>query len=369
MFYIKILSPVHIGCDEVYEPAGFIVDEQAGTLVAFDPLDFFRSLDAKTKENYSSICGRGNIESILELYKFMKGKHFTGHAVDVCRGLMAQYQKTLRIPLGDRRKIQQELNNFSISRTAFNPITQKPYLPGSALKGAFRTAYLNHLAKNMTVTVVDRRDKNPANALEKALLEYQSLEKDPFRLMKISDFHPVGPYRTKIIYAVNAKKIPSKFPARGPFQILEVIQPGAVFAGSIQVLEPLARDAIKTPLSAEKVFEGARVFYTKEKKREDIELKAADLPISQTDGDGGICPLRIGRHSGAESLTVEGHRHIKIMKKRGEKPAYSDKATTFWLASETPDSKTSNRLEPFGWVSLGPMTQTLKDELEARAAE
>ena len=83
MFYIKILSPVHIGCDEVYEPAGFIVDEQAGTLVAFDPLDFFRSLDAKTKENYSSICGRGNIESILELYKFMKGKHFTGHAVDV----------------------------------------------------------------------------------------------------------------------------------------------------------------------------------------------------------------------------------------------------------------------------------------------
>ena len=369
MFYIKILSPVHIGCDEVYEPAGFIVDEQAGTLIAFDPLDFFRSLDAKTKENYSSICGRGNIESILELYKFMKGKHFTGHAVDVCRGLMAQYQKTLRIPLGDRRKIQQELNNFSISRTAFNPITQKPYLPGSALKGAFRTAYLNHLAKNMTVTVVDRRDKNPANALEKALLEYQSLEKDPFRLMKISDFHPVGPYRTKIIYAVNAKKIPSKFPARGPFQILEVIQPGAVFAGSIQVLEPLARDAIKTPLSAEKVFEGARVFYTKEKKREDIELKAADLPISQIDGDGGICPLRIGRHSGAESLTVEGHRHIKIMKKRGEKPAYSDKAITFWLASETPDSKTSNRLEPFGWVSLGPMTQTLKDELEARAAE
>lgn len=368
MFYIKILSPVHIGCDEVYEPAGFIVDEQAGTLVAFDPLDFFRSLDAKTKENYSSICGRGNIESILELYKFMKGKHFTGHAVDVCRGLMAQYQKTLRIPLGDRRKIQQELNNFSISRTAFNPITQKPYLPGSALKGAFRTAYLNHLAKNMTVTVVDRRDKNPANALEKALLEYQSLEKDPFRLMKISDFHPVGPYRTKIIYAVNAKKIPSKFPARGPFQILEVIQPGAVFAGSIQVLEPLARDAIKTPLSAEKVFEGARVFYTKEKKREDIELKAADLPIRQTDGDGGICPLRIGRHSGAESLTVEGHRHIKIMKKRGEKPAYSDKATTFWLASEMPDSKTSNRLEPFGWVSLGPMTQDIKDELESLTA-
>jgi CRISPR-associated protein Csm5 len=228
---------------------------------------------------------------------------------------------------------------------------------------------LNHLAKNKTVPVVDRRDKNPANALEKVLLEYQSLEKDPFRLMKISDFQPVGSCRTKIVYAVNAKKVPSKFEARGPFQILEVIQPGAVFSGSIQVLEPLARDAIKTPLSAEKVFESAKVFYAKEKKREDNELKAADLPVGWTDGDGGICQLRIGRHSGAESLTVEGHRHIKIMKKRGEKPGYADKATTFWLASDVPDSKNTNRLDPFGWVSLGPMTQSMKDELEAQAAK
>lgn len=367
-FFIRIASPVHIGCDEVYDPTGFVLDESDQTLTAFDPLDFFRNLNPQDKVCYAGICAKGSIESILELYKFMKGKRFEGHRVGVCRGLIAHYQKTLGISLNDRKKIQQELNNFSISRTAFNPITQKPYIPGSAIKGALRTAYLNALSKVKKVDL-DRWDKNPANTLQKELLEYQKLEKDPFRLLKVSDFHPIGPCATKIVYGVNAKKTPSRFEARGPFQILEVIQPGAVFAGSIQVLKPLTRDVIKTPLSAEKVLESATAFYNKEKKREDQELDAAGLPICPTMMDSGICPLRIGRHSGAESLTIEKHRRIKIMKKKGEKPDFADKATTFWLASETSESKTAEKLQPFGWVTLGAMTAAMQEELEALAAK
>lgn len=363
-FYIRTLSPVYVGCDEVYDPTGFVINEETATLTAFEPMDFFRSLPSQDKSRYTEICGRGTIESILELYKFMSGKRFVGHQVGICRGLIAQYQKTLEIPLRDRRKIQQELNNFSISRTAFNPTTQKPCIPGSAIKGALRTAYLNDLSKERNVHL-DRRDRNPANALEKELLQYQSLEKDPFRLLKVSDFHPVGPCKTRIIYAINAKKLPSQFDARGPFQILEVIEPGAVFAGTIQVLNPLARNVIQSPLSEEKVLQSARVFYDKERKREEEELKISGLPVLLPAEDGGVCPLRLGRHSGAESLTIEGYRHIKIMKKRGERPAYSDKATTFWLSSDAPDKKTAQSLAPFGWASLGRMTQSLRNELEA----
>ena len=366
--YIRILSPVHVGCDEVYDPTGFIINEDAATLTAFEPMDFFRSLNAQDKSRYAAICSKGTIESILELYKFMRGKHLAGHIVGACKGLIAHYQRTLSMSLGDRRRIQQELNNFSISRTAFNPTTQKPYIPGSAIKGALRTAYLNRLAKTKSVTV-DRRDRNPANALEKQLLQYQSLEKDPFRLLKVSDFHPVGPCPTKIVYAVNAKKMPSRFDARGPFQILEIIQPGTVFTGSIQALNPLAHDIIKTPLSKEKILESAAAFYTKEKKREDEELAGAGLPVGPTAVDSGICPLRIGRHSGAESLTIEGYRHIKIMKRRGERPDFGAKATTFWLASETSESRTAENLQPFGWASLGMMTASLQEELAALAAK
>ena len=365
-FYIRVASPVHIGCDEVYDPAGFILNEERMTLITFEPMDFFRGLSAQDKIRYASICGKGTVESIMELYKFMKGKSFDGHRVGACKGLIAQYSKTLSISTGDRRRIQQELNNFSIARTAFHPATQKPYIPGSAIKGALRTAYLNQLAKNKTGSfAADRRDRNPSNTLEKTLLDYQKLENDPFRLLKISDFYPASPCKTKIVYAVNAKKAPSRFPARGPFQILEVIDTGSVFSGTIQILQPLSREIIKTPLSGEKVLGSAHAFYEKEKKREDEELQNAGLPVLRTDADGRICPLRIGRHSGAESLTIEGHRHIKIMKKRGERPDFSNKSTTFWLASDIPDSTKTEGLRPFGWVNLGLMTKALSERLAA----
>ncbi|MBP7764976.1 MAG: type III-A CRISPR-associated RAMP protein Csm5 [Syntrophaceae bacterium] len=363
-FFIRIASPVHIGCDEVYEPTGFVLNEESGTLTAFEPMDFFKNLAPQDKSRYAAICGKGSVESILELYKFMKGKRFDGHVVRVCKGLVSHYQKTLAISPNDRKKIQQELNNFSISRTAFNPITQKPYIPGSAIKGALRTAYLNFLSASNKVSL-DRRDKSPANTLEKSLLEYQKLENDPFRLLKVSDFHPIGPCATRVCYAVNAKKTPSKFEARGPFQILEVIELGTVFTGTIQVLQPIARDVIKTPLSDEKVFQSARFFFDKEKKRENEELKLAGLPVSNALPDDDLITLRVGRHSGAESLTVEGYRHIKIMKKRGERPDFQQKATTFWLAADVSDRKTAQSLETFGWASLGRLTESLRDDLTA----
>lgn len=58
--------------------------------------------------------------------------------------------------------------------------------------------------------------------------------------------------------------------------------------------------------------------------------------------------LRIGRHSGAESVTVEGVRNIKIMKGKGQTAEYMDAAKTFWLAADTKDQQTG--LLPFGWV-------------------
>jgi CRISPR-associated protein Csm5 len=216
------------------------------------------------------------------------------------------------------------------------------------------------VAKSKRITL-DSRDKKPAETLEKGLLNYQKLENDPFRLLKVSDFHPIGPCTTKIIYAVNEKKEDSKFKARGPYQILEIIEPGAVFAGTIKVLSPLTREAIREPLTEKAVFNSAVTFYEKEKKLEDGEFNAAGITAFNLEKENDAYLLRLGRHSGAESITVEGYRHIKIMKKRGERPAYSDKATTFWLASDASTGYQKSQLRPFGWSALGKLT----DELQA----
>jgi CRISPR-associated protein Csm5 len=64
-----------------------------------------------------------------------------------------------------------------------------------------------------------------------------------------------------------------------------------------------------------------------------------------------VFPVRIGRHSGAECLTVDGVRNIKIMgKQQGDPPKYGHHSTTVWLAGDS--NKATSNLLPFGWVAL-----------------
>ena len=66
-FYIRTISPIHIGCDEVYEPTGFVLDENARQMIVFDPLSFISQLRDADKAEFSQICARGTVDSIMEL--------------------------------------------------------------------------------------------------------------------------------------------------------------------------------------------------------------------------------------------------------------------------------------------------------------
>jgi hypothetical protein len=78
----------------------------------------------------------------------------------------------------------------------------------------------------------------------------------------------------------------------------------------------------------------------------------------------GAAVLRIGRHCGAESVTIEGHRDIKIIQKRGERPIYRQEATTLWLAARNPRPSAGEPLDPFGWVMLSEPEEMLRVQLE-----
>ncbi len=359
---IKVLAPIHVGCDEVYEPTGFVVDEAASRMIVFDPLTFLAQLSEVEKENFGQICRKGTIASILEVYKFLKGRQTPGKSVDICRGFLDHYRKTLAIPLHDEKRIRKDLNKFTIARTAFNAADKRPYIPGSAIKGSLRTAQLNNRAERKRVS--PKRGRRAAKDLEKDLLEGGAFQTDPFRLVKVSDFRPVGHIDAKIVYAVNEKKKPSKFEARGPYQILEVVQPGAIFEGEITVEAPHPKAGIKTPISLENLLDSAERFYKKEKMIETSDLKqigASDLTLPRAK-TGAL--IRLGRHSGAESVTIEGHRDIRIMMGGGKKPKFLDHATTFWLAAGMPFKENKRNLGPFGWAEITPLDDRLSEELK-----
>ncbi|MFZ2634106.1 MAG: type III-A CRISPR-associated RAMP protein Csm5 [Desulfosalsimonadaceae bacterium] len=364
--YIKTLAPLHIGCDEVYEPTGFVVDETKKELVSFDPIDFISRMDAGEKQRFSAICTKGTVESILEIYKFLKGKQADGKRVQLCAGFVNHYNKTIALPINDKRKVQQELGKFAVSRTSFLSGDERPYIPGSAVKGSLRTAFLNAKARRTPMSTPGGR--NAANDLEKNLLNYNDLANDPFRLVKVSDFMPVGEIATRIVYAVDVKKAAGEG-AKGPPQILEIILPGAVFRGAIVVEEPLTRQAVREPIQLDVLIKSGGWFYDKEFNREKMELQPAGVQIPDGFFSKNAMPIRIGRHSGAESVTIEGHRKIKILAGKGKQPFELDHATTVWLASENARPQNAGHCKPFGWAELCELTPSFTKEFENREKE
>ena len=349
---LHIISPVHIGCDDVYEPTGFVVDKTAKKLIAFDQLDFVRSLSLTDRGKFMALCEKGTLESILDIYKFMWNLPTApqGHSVDVSKGFLETYERVATKL--NPRDAKQELNKFQIGRTSYLPSDQSPYIPGSALKGALRTGWLNHLNSGKS---------NQPRGLEELLLG-GTFANDPFRLVKISDLLPVGNPETRICFAVNKKKKTSQYEPRGPQQILEVIRHDCetVFEGMITLHTQEQGGGITKPVPATaEFFAKSTSFFGSEMDAEEISLKGISLPATirtkmvNTFGDRfmkSVFPVRIGRHSGAECLTIDGVRTIKIMGKKGDQPKYSPHSTTVWLAGDS--SKATSNLLPFGWVAL-----------------
>lgn len=350
---LHIMSPVHIGCDDVYEPTSFVIDERKNKLIEFDPMDFLKTLPPQDKQKFTDICMQGNISSLISIYKFISGKQIKGREVEIASGLLSHYKTVRDMPATDERKIRQELNQFAISRTAYNPYNNLPYIPGSSLKGSLRTAYLSKLAKDMGIK--GRKDK--ARELEKELLG-GSFATDPFRMVKPSDFLPVGDIKTKIMYAVNKKKKASKFEARGPFQIIETVREESVFEGTINIQQPEQKAGITKPTALKDFLKSINAFYMpvfNEENKVTKEINAGSVVGGRINGKfkdtlgATAFLLRMGRHSGAEAVTIEGNRDIKIMQGKGQSPKFLDHATTIWLASETSKPNTNNGLVPFGW--------------------
>lgn len=351
---LHIISPVHIGCDDVYEPTGFAVDKTAKKLIAFDPLDFVRSLSSAERSKFMALCDKGNLESIVEIYKFMWNLQtpLQGHTIEVSKCFLDTYERVAtRL---QPRDAKQELNKFQIARTSYLPAGNIPYVPGSALKGSLRTGWLNSL---------NAGQKTQGHGLEENLLG-GTFANDPFRMVKISDLVPEHTPQTRICFAVNKKKKPSQHEPRGPQQILEVVLPqSAVFEGMITLHTQEHGGCISRPVPAGmEFFAKSTGFFNKEMSDEENVLKSISLPagiaakMKSAFGDSflkSVFPVRLGRHSGAECLTIDGVRNIKIMGKKGDPPKYAPHSTTIWLAGDS--HKATSGLLPFGWCALEVM--------------
>jgi CRISPR-associated protein Csm5 len=372
---IEALSPIHIGCDEVLSPVEFVIDGEERKLIKFSLFDLLEVLSLEEKNELDRISNKKDPSALVDLYKFYayrvkdKIKKLTNiKKYDIPSELAKRYDEVLRLT---QNEILQNFNNFEIPRTYFNPLTDQPIIPGSSLKGALRTGYLEFLLEknqnNPSIREIIERANNIhprmrreinkiMETLEKQLLNCPNPSEDPFGALKISDLNPIYPIETKILYQVNVSK--QKGETRGRLTLpIEVIPPGAKFEGILEIkaeTENLKRNPVKIEMS--KLIEGVWGHFRVILKNECVLAKNIGFKIfglheyhKMDIKERKVILIKLGKHSGAEAMTIDKIRKI-LIRREGGRTQYQTSPTTIWLASE--QKKNISQAMPFGWALL-----------------
>ena len=356
---ISTLSPLHLGTGRYYDPLSYYPD--AGCLRLFDLSRLARQSPpwlAELGEQAMALRGNGGA-GLLRFRRRLRERK---------SDLQPALVGSLRISDGLLREIQskwlaennQGLNQFLIDRTAFVSGSGQPYIPGSAIKGALRTAVLNGLNQGQA------RNEARNNELQSSLLG-GAFAFDPFRLVHVGDAMPAPGrvVKTEVLQALNRRRVlPPGAPDKdGVPQILQCIPAFSMraFNSSVQIISgeqwsvPLRRR-----LSLPQIMGHCNDFY-REIWNDEIERfdsrglcrewkdKAEDslrkLRVMMDHNDA--CILRLGRHSGSLSVTVKGVRKISI--KQGSGPSrIASEPTTLWFSRR--DARSG--IIPFGWVVM-----------------
>lgn len=384
------LSPIHVGSGEDMDPTGYVLDADA--LYEFSPSALAAILDEVDRNRLLGLVDGAQGERALtgvRNFLFERRDGLAAHASRVVRAA-AGVRELYESRIGNVAQAETKaINKLEIERVFSHPDTRIPILPGSSLKGAIRTALLDRENDSR-----DLEDREKSRELQQRLFSYRGFETDPMRLVHVEDAMGSGGRATDdltadtaIVFAVNRKKrkiinkdgreVRSQAEQKGLYQTLEVVPAPRwrAFRGGLRLYARGTglHDHQRMPeaslrWTAADIAGACNRFYRRTFARETEALHERGLLDERwydamqrlmAEGLGELLDsnhaflLRVGRHSGAESATLDGVRNIRIMTPQGQ-PRIEEEATTWWLASDRTDA--SSGLLPFGWV-LVEMTE------------
>ena len=345
---MTLLSPVHIGTGQDYEPTNFIIDQ--GYLYEFDETDFYRALNKDDQKNFIHKAESTAPEALFELHTFVKShkdvaKKVARLKVKVTDGIAKDYQKKVgKAVQHEGWKKQKVFNKFQIPRTLRNPNTTYPYIPGSSIKGSLSTAIQEaffHKSEALYKKYFDV--KNPTQSFMKNLL--------------VSDATPLR-IGSKIGYSLNKERFEDN--QDGPKNKIEIIVPTSEYevTFSTRMYEP----HLVFGLEELKIFSNTHylpLFRNMMESYTVFNSKEIDDYINDYFSDSfyesfrnmklkeNQFLLRVGKHSGAKAVTIEGLRQIRVRESKKQWKTY-DQETTTWLFGESEHQ--NDNLLPFGWV-------------------
>ena len=184
-FRISPITPFHIGNGTEYDPLTLIIKDKVAYFI--NQIEYIRFLLAKDKKALERQLEGSNIKQIHKFFSAAfdpeaKDTYFFSYPVK--NDVYETYIKRMD-------NIQSQGFVQAFIRSTLN---MQPYIPGSSIKGAIRTAVLSNLCSDKNKILQDRDTDKADRKTQAILLEYWNRERntadipsDPFKFVKFED--------------------------------------------------------------------------------------------------------------------------------------------------------------------------------------
>lgn len=176
-FTLTPLTPIHIGSGETLNPMNYTV--QNGTLYYLNEIGFMRYALREKLNEYRSVLQSHDYKRIARFINdtFKHPQHEMYHG---CYTVSGKYESEFK------RQLSLPANSQFVHEFIKTVNGHTPYIPGSSIKGAFRTAMLSMLLKGEHLYSYDKH-------FESRILNYSDangkpdITRDPLKKLRIAD--------------------------------------------------------------------------------------------------------------------------------------------------------------------------------------
>lgn len=397
-FTLTCLSPVHVATGDSLNPGEYLIDQNA--LYELGQGGLSPALTATQRSELLTILESNDPALPLAVQRFLareagKLKYAARRMCPLLPGISRYYQSRLgQVMQNDTKNKKQVINQLELMRHV-GAALGAPYIPGSTLKGAIRTALVSALNQGQALQA-ERRETGKLKSTVAQDAEHQLLkipkrnnnkdwiQHDPFHWLQVGDAvspagHPpmldywlvrrqplkrtekqnnktdnmelspvecLKPRQSPLHCQITVKTPPTALAIKNPRlkQWLGKVSQLAQQVNQITLpqchheLDWLAENHIGT----DDVYAPGQDWVAQMQQL----LRQLDGPLQR----GEALLLRVGKYGGAISKTVEGWRHIARQGKKNAATTHHPDVTTCTLA--LPQSDALTQALPFGWVLL-----------------
>lgn len=401
-FALTCLSPVHVATGDSLNPGEYLIADNA--LYELGQGGLSPALTATQRSELLMILESNDSALPLTVQRFLareagKLKYAARRMRPLLPGISRYYQSRLgQVMQADPKTQKQVINQLALMRHV-GAALGAPYIPGSTLKGAIRTALISALNQGQPLQAkrleTEKLKSTVAQDAERQLLGFDTrrdappkqryrIEHDPFHWLQVGDAvspaeHPpmldywlvrrqplkhtekqnnkadnmelspvecLKPRQSPLRCQITVKTPPASLSIKNADlkQLLGKVSQLAQQVNRITLpqchheLDWLAENHIGT----DDVYAPGQNWVAQMQQL----LRQLDGPLQR----GEALLLRVGKYGGAISKTVAGWRHIARLGKQGTRPSYHPEVTTCTLALPQADALT--QALPFGWVLL-----------------